>query len=129
MTRDDRQQRVAAWCAAAFGVDHATSLPQRGVRLLEEAIEAYQAAGGTPEMAHRLVDYIFDRPAGALHQELGGVGITLLALAAAASLSADGCEADELTRILSKPLSHYTARNKMKNDAGFNVIAPAERKA
>jgi hypothetical protein len=36
--RDNRQKIVADWCAAAFGVVHATNLPQRGIRLAEEAI-------------------------------------------------------------------------------------------
>ncbi len=122
--RDYRQAAVAAWCAAAFGQDHAASLPQRGIRLLEEAIEACQAAGGEREMAHKLVDYVFDRPPGSLHQELGGVGITTLALAAAAGDSADGAEADELMRILAKPIEHFTIRNEAKNAAGFNTVDP-----
>jgi hypothetical protein len=121
--RDERQEMVAAWCAAAFGKGHASSLPQRGVRLLEEAIEAYQAVGGTADMAHRLVDFIFARPRGRLDQELGGVGVTLLALANAAALSADACESAEVLRILQKPLAHFAARNRAKNDAGFNVAS------
>lgn len=123
--RDDRQATVARWCAAAFGTDHASSLSQRGVRLLEEAIEAYQAAGGSPEMAHRLVDFIFARPAGALPQELGGIGVTLLALAHAAGLSADQEEAREVARVLAKPLAHFKARNEAKNAAGFNTTKQA----
>lgn len=119
--RNRRQTQVGAWCAAAFGRDHAASIPQRGVRLAEEAIEAAQAAGCDREMIHKLVDYVFDRPAGELSQELGGVGVTALALAEAANLSADGCECAEIARVLAKPLEHFAARNKAKNDAGFNV--------
>jgi hypothetical protein len=123
--RDHRQAEVADWCAAAFGTHHASSLPQRGLRLAEEALEAYQSAGGTRDLAHRLVDYIFDRPADPLERELGGVGITLLALAAAAGLSAEGAEISELARIKAKPLAHFAARNEAKNKAGFNVAEPA----
>jgi hypothetical protein len=123
-TRDDRQKQVGEWCAAAFGEAHATNIAQRGVRLLEEAIEAYQSCGGRADMAHHLVDFIFERPTGALSQELGGVGLTLLALAHAASLSADDEEARELARVLSKPLAEFKARNQAKNDAGFNVVPP-----
>jgi hypothetical protein len=119
--RDTRQRKVGEWCEAAFGTEHATSLPQRGVRLLEEAIEAYQAAGGDLAMGHKLLDFVFARPVGQLGQELGGIGITLLALAQAAGLSADGEEAREFDRVLAKPLSHFTARNEAKNAAGFNV--------
>jgi hypothetical protein len=124
--RDFRQATVGRWCAAAFGKDHASSLPQRGIRLLEEAIEAYQATGAPAEKAHALVDYIFARPAGELPQELGGVGVTLLALAEAAGLSSDQEEAREVARVLAKPLSHFTARNEAKNAAGFNVVPEPE---
>lgn len=124
--RDARQKRVADWCAAAFGAGHASSVPQRGIRLAEEAIEAAQAAGCERAMVHRLVDHVFDRPAGELGQELGGVGVTLLALAAAAGLSADDCEQSEIERVLAKPLAHFAARNAAKNAAGFNVASGEE---
>jgi NTP pyrophosphatase (non-canonical NTP hydrolase) len=123
VTRDHRQQQVAEWCAAAFGADHQASVPQRGLRMLEEAIEAYQATTGNAETAHRLIDYIFAKEPGELRQELGGVGITVLALAAAAGLSADDAEASELARVLAKPLAWFHARNKVKNDAGFDATA------
>jgi hypothetical protein len=119
--RDGRQVQVADWCARAFGADHASSLPQRGIRMLEEAAEAAQAAGVRREMAHKLIDYVWDRPAGELAQELGGVGVTVLALAQAAKLSADTCEQDEIARVLAKPIEHFAKRNRVKNDAGFNV--------
>jgi hypothetical protein len=121
--REARQQKVADWCAAAFGEGQAASIEQRGIRLLEEAIEAYQACGASADMAHKMVDYIFARPAGTIGQELGGVGVTTLALANAAGLSADDCEAKEVARVLAKPLSHFTARNQAKNNAGFRAAA------
>ena len=119
--RDSRQQQVHEWCAEAFGADHATSVPHRAIRMCEEAIEACQAAGGERAMVHRLVDYVFDRPPGELPQEIGGVGLTLLALAQAASLSADAEEVREFERVLSKPLEHFRQRNQTKNDAGFKA--------
>lgn len=122
VARDWRQKTVSEWCARAFGRDHASSVPQRGIRLLEEAIEAYQACGCDPAMAHKLVDFVFSRPPGALNQELGGIGITLLALATAAGLSADTEEAREWRRVRSKSLAHFSARNEAKNGAGF--LAP-----
>lgn len=122
MSRNERQTLVSKWCSDAFGSDHAASIPQRGIRLAEEAIEAAQAAGCDRDMVHRLVDHIFDQPAGELHQELGGIGVTTLALAAAAGLSADAEEAREVARVLAKPLAHFKARNEAKNAAGFNVV-------
>ena len=119
--RNERQAAVSHWCGMAFGAEHARSLPQRGVRLLEEALEAYQATGARPEMAHKLVDFVFSRPKGKLGQELGGIGVTLLALAQAAGLSAEEEEVREVTRVLSVPLRHFAKRNEAKNAAGFNV--------
>jgi len=87
--------------------------------LLEEALEAYQACGGDPEMAHRLVDFVCARPVGELRQELGGVGVCTLALAAAAGLSADDAESAEWERVQAKPLEHFRQRNAAKNEAGF----------
>lgn len=124
--RDQRQEWVHNWCVAAFGDDHAKSIEQRGIRLVEEAIEAGQAAGCSAEMIHRLVDYVFARPVGELRQEMGGVGVTLLALAQAAGVSADAAELAEFERVLSKPLAHFAARNAAKNAAGFDVGAAVE---
>lgn len=122
-TRSARQHRVNAWCAEAFGSDHAASVPERALRLIEEAVEAAQAAGINSVMAHRLVDHVYSRPAGELEQELGGVGLTLLALASAAGMDADHAEQQELNRVLSKPASHFTARNAAKIAAGLSIMS------
>ena len=121
LTRDQRQEMVASWAAQAFGRDQATSIPQRGLRLLEEAIEAFQACGCDEAMAHKLVAFVFARPPGTVGQELGGVAVTALALAAAAGLSADEEECREIHRVLSKPLREFTERNASKNAAGFKI--------
>src|SRR5512135_508777 len=117
--RDRRQQMLATWAELAFGRDEATSVSQRGLRLLEEAIEAFQAAGGDEAIAHKLVAFVFARPAGTVGQELGGVAVTTLLLAAAAGVSADDEEAREIHRVLSKPLKEFSERNAHKNAAGF----------
>jgi len=131
--RDVRQKEVSEWCAAAFGAEHASSVPQRGLRMLEEAIEAYQSATlGLPaeemrDKAHALVDYVFGRVSGNLAQECGGVGLTLLALCQAAGISAEAEELREIARVKSKPLEHFSKRNQQKNEAGFVVAAAIER--
>lgn len=119
-----RQSMIGKWAREAFGDFEATHLPQRGLRLLEEAVEAYQACGGTKEMAHKLVDYVFGRPVGELSQELGGVSVTLLALAAAAGFDVDFFESKEVDRVLSKPLEFWMERNAKKNDAGLQEKKP-----
>lgn len=125
--RDGRQSNIHSWAKAAFGEREATSLPQRGLRLLEEATEAAQATGVDEYKAHDLVAYVFSRPVGQLNQELGGTAVCVLALAAAAGLSADDEEAREVYRVLSKPIKHFTKRNQAKNDAGFLAISPAKK--
>lgn len=122
MMRDDRQKQISAWTKQAFGIAEATSLPQRGLRLLEESIEAYQACGGDVAMAHKLVDFVFGRPSGEVGQELGGVQVCVLALAAAAGLSAEGEERREVERVLAKPVEHFAERNAAKNAAGFRAL-------
>lgn len=119
--RDAIQETVHSWCVAAFGEGQASSIAQRGLRMLEEAAELAQATGVNLEQAHQLLDYVWRRPVGQLEQELGGLGLTVLALAAAANLSAAQAEEDEVSRVLSKPLDHFRQRNQAKNDAGFLV--------
>jgi len=121
LPRDLRQKMIVEWAIAAFGREEATGLPQRGLRLLEEAIEAFQAAGGDEAIAHKLVSFVFARPAGTVGQELGGVAVTVLALAAAAGLSADEEECREVHRVLNKPLREFSDRNASKNAAGFKI--------
>lgn len=113
------QARVAAWVANAFGAEHANNVEQRGLRLVEEAIEAGQAAGCDPATLHKLIDYIYAKPPGDLRQELGGVGLCVLAMADAAGFSADDAERMEINRVLAKPLAFFAERNKVKNEAGF----------
>jgi len=123
LPRDHRQEMIASWAERAFGRDEATSVPHRGLRLLEEAVEAFQACGGDEATAHKLVTFVFGRPPGAVGQELGGVAVTVLALAAAAGLSAEEEECREVHRVLSKPLRGFTERNASKNAAGFKLTA------
>lgn len=120
--RDARQADVHAWCARAFGVEHATNLEQRAVRFLEEALELFQAAGGSEAMAMRLMFRVFRNPSGELAQELGGAGVTLLALASAARLSADAEERRETERVLAIPDEVWAQRHAAKRAEGLDVV-------
>lgn len=124
--RNRRQADTHEWCVAAFGDHDARSIPQRGLRLMEEAIETAQACGCDATMLHRLIDHVYARPVGELAQELGGLGVTLLALAEAAGLSAEDAELREIARVKAKPLAHFAARNAAKTAAGFHVSAPGQ---
>lgn len=126
ISRNTRQHVVAGWCRRSFGYgttgyNAAEQAEERNLRFLEEAIELFQACGGDKEMAHKLVDVIFEKPVGNLEQEFGGVGVTLLALANSVSVSADDSEKNELARVLSKPPEYWAARNQRKNEIGLGV--------
>lgn len=126
--RQLRQETLFTWARAAFGEDEAASPRQRAIRLLEEAIEAYQAVDGDRLQALDLVNFVFTRPKGEIAQELGGVAVCVLLLAEATSCDADKCEQLEIERIFSKPIAHYTARNAAKNAAGFLAEKPEDAK-
>ena len=119
-TRDDRQKKVYEWCVAAFGEINAQPA-QRALRFLEEAIELTQACKVPKDFVERLVTYVYGQPEGDIIQELGGVSLTLLALAQSLNVSAESAEALEIGRVLSKPLDYYTKRNENKDSLGFKI--------
>lgn len=113
MNRNDRQATVAKWVSETFC--NLADVPERGRRMLEEAVELAQAVGVTREDAVRLVDYVFARPPGVPYQELGGAGMTLLALAQAVGISADDAEQVELERVLAKSREYFRTRQREKD--------------
>jgi len=119
--RANRPNIVWDWILNTFGAEEATHVPQRGLRLVEEALEAGQAAGVTKSDALKVLDYVYSRPVGDLSQELGGVEVSMLGLAAAAGINAELAAQREVTRVLSKPKAYFRARNKAKNDAGLKA--------
>lgn len=75
---------------------------ERNHRFLEEALELVQAAGCTRQEAILLVKYVYDRPVGELHQEIGGAMVTLAALADAHGADMEICADVELRRCWDK---------------------------
>jgi hypothetical protein len=92
------QTHVAVWIKACLGPLIAADVTERNHRFLEEALELVQSKGCTASEAHQLVDYVFNRPVGEPFQELGGVMVTLAALANAADLNMDIAAETELVR-------------------------------
>lgn len=117
--RNIRQHLVHQWCEETFGWSHAYNKRTRALRFLEEAIELYQAMDGDIPTAKNLLEYVFRNKPGDIRQEMGGVGITLLALGQMMGISADNAEADEFVRVQAKSKEHFQARNQVKVDAGF----------
>ncbi len=93
------QQRVAPWMLECFGAEIAADKLERNHRFFEEATELVQANGMTRSEAHQLVDYTFGRPVGDLHQEIGGVMVTLAALCLASGQDMHAAAEAELARI------------------------------
>lgn len=96
------QVRVQPWMQACFGAEIASDKVERNHRFLEEALELVQACGCTQSEAHQLVDYVFRRPVGEKHQEVGGVMVTLAALCLAQGLDMHQAGEVELARIWTK---------------------------
>ena len=93
------QSDVAVWIKQCFGIMTASDKIERNHRFLEEALELVQSTGCTREEAYKLVDYVYDRPAGETHQEIGGVMVTLAALCQANGFNMDQEGDRELARV------------------------------
>jgi hypothetical protein len=96
------QTKVRDWCICCFGETISNDKVERNHRFLEESLELVQSLGCTADEAHQLVDYVFNRPVGEVNQELGGVMVTIAALAAANGLDFASAGDTELTRVWDK---------------------------
>lgn len=79
------QWEVDDWLEKCFGGTHGKP-PQtvsRAYRFVEEALELAQAVGVTKEQVTELLDYVYSRPAGETHVEIGDVLLTLTSLTSA----------------------------------------------
>lgn len=74
------QSRVRPWTVEVFGDAKAYDKMTRNFRFAEEATELVQACGLTKEEMLSVVDYVYGRPVGVPHQEVGGVMTTLASL-------------------------------------------------
>jgi hypothetical protein len=93
-------QRVAYhWVENVFSPENAANPNERSERFGEEALELLQARGVSRERVHELVDYVYNRPAGEVPQELGGVMHTLLVLAEQGKLDLWECFRTEMHRV------------------------------
>lgn len=92
------QKQADAWAVACFGENIARDKTERNHRFLEEALELIQAGGCTADEAHQLVDYVFSRPSGDLHVEIGDVMNTIAMLGTAHGIDIDSAAATGLER-------------------------------
>lgn len=124
---NDLQHRCAAWVEKTFGISMLTDKEERGMRMLEEAIEVAQAIGVPRERAALLVNVVYDKPAGDVEQEIGGLGTTVLTLATTLGANFLETTEKEVSRIESLPAEHFRKRNVAKAAAGVgNYGEPSE---
>lgn len=124
MIRADFQSRIWDWCVEVFGEDIALNKRIRNFRFFEEAAELVQSLGMTQEEAHKLVDYVYGRPVGVPHQEMGGTVVTLYALANANGIKVGDAGWDEFNRCC-QPEVIEKIRAKQKNKPNPEDVLPA----
>lgn len=93
------QHRVKEWAIKCFGITIATNRKERNYRFLEESLELVQSLNLTKDEAHKLVEYVFNRPKGDPRQEVGGVMTTIASLCNANDFNLELCANNELMRI------------------------------
>lgn len=86
------------WALNTFGKEVAYDKKERCHRFIEEALELVQTFDVTAKEAHQIVDYVFSRPVGEAHQELGGTMVCLAILCEVSSMSMNIEGAIELNR-------------------------------
>lgn len=117
------QDRVRAWVRSTFSEHEARDVPERSLRMVEEAIELAQACKVDAATVHRLVDYVFSRPVGEPNQELAGCMVTLYALAVALDLDAD-TELDTEIKRINRPEVIERCRRRQHEKRAALVAAP-----
>jgi hypothetical protein len=117
------QARVQPWMLECFGAEISADREERNHRFYEEATEAIQANGMTRSEAHQLVDYTFGRPVGELHQEIGGVMVTLAALCLASGIDMHEAGETELARVWTK-VEQIRAKQAAKPKHSALPVAP-----
>lgn len=112
-----RAALVYDWVMRTFGGDNAVR-SERIDRFVEEALELAQACGMPAARVTTLLAHVYGKPVGTVAQEIGGVGMTLLALGRAHDIDPEQEEVRELLRVLALDPAHFRARHNRKADAG-----------
>jgi hypothetical protein len=119
MLINDLQDRVKTWVIDCLGMTALLDKKERVTRILEEALELFQATGLSKSAATEMIDYVFDRPQGEIMQEAAGLGTCLLAWAAAHGVSLGDLIIVELSHIeLPNIMKQIREKNVAKKQAG-----------
>ena len=112
------QRRVCDWLRERYGIGVLLDRRERAARVLEEAAELAQAEGVDLAQADRILVRAFTRPIGEPEQEGAGVGVTLLAWAAAAEVDLERITRAEVERIEGLSVEHCRRKHAEKAAAG-----------
>lgn len=116
----ETQKSVWQWCRETFdGIAAWETDKERAYRFFEEAGELFQAIGMTREDAIKVVDYVYGRPDGQVSQEIGGVMITLLALASQQGLNVAHCTRIEHDRITQPDIQKKIREKQLAKNQAF----------
>lgn len=119
-----RQAQIRKWVETRLGAD-AMDLHERGMRFLEEAMELAQAVGVSSASAMKIGAVVYNKPRGVAAQEVGGVGVTLLALCAASDIDMMASIDMETERIFNLPAEKF--RKRQVQNAAYGIgRAPTE---
>lgn len=139
--REKQQEAVLRWVRRAFGDEVAVSVPERALRMFEEACELYQAVifahyrteadedHNETRILARVTEAFnqamtvfrmrWQAEPGDIEKEAGGLMVTLSALAPMAGINLHTAEQAEFVRVLAKPQSHWEARQAEKRGQGL----------
>lgn len=110
------QKDVLDWVRATFGQKFLNDR-ERAFRFIEESIELVQAIGLSSSDVVWILRHVYGRPTGDYSQEMGGVTITLEALAEHLSVDLNRQSDLEWERINDLPQSHFDAASERKQNA------------
>jgi len=111
---DRKQKKVYAWVETRLGKLNQNK-KERALRFLEESLELVQTIGVTESDIFAVLAHVYSKPQGETAQEIGGVGVTLLALSEATGISFDWALEREITRI------HTSSPKKFRDRQDQNV--------
>lgn len=123
------QEQIDNWVVQTLGAEY--HQPQeRAIRHLEECTEANQSLGVSRELAHFIVDSVYDRPAeDMVWKEIGGSFITLLGLAHACNVNAASALLNTFTKMQTPELiARCKERNAEKHHAWDPLPLPLPEK-
>jgi len=126
-SRNQRQTAVLQWANATFGAATADITGERIRRFIEEAVELAQTVGLEADAVKAIVDHVYAKPHGDVNQEVGQVGVSLLALAEHLHIAADNEERKEFERITALPPEHWQSRQNAKAEKGLGLASTADR--